>query len=210
MKWLPVPSVPRCTRLLVRLEPRVLRHDAARSGAPASPSLRSPRAADLPRHPCRARRARRCAHAAPRARSPSGCLRGCPAGRCAISEVRAAIMPQPMSTPTAAGMTAPLVGITDPTVAPMPTCTSGIAATCLKMKGICAARASCARALSSTGTPRVHSLDRRSRLRLRAVRRSVWVIVVSFRSAEVLGRPAHSGHPRPRRCRRCSTNPALR
>ena len=34
--------------------------------------------------------------------------------------VRTAIMPQPMSTPTAAGMIAPLVGITEPTVAPMP------------------------------------------------------------------------------------------
>ena len=38
-----------------------------------------------------------------------------------MSEVRAAIMPQPMSTPTAAGITAPLVGITEPTVAPIPT-----------------------------------------------------------------------------------------
>jgi hypothetical protein len=38
-------------------------------------------------------------------------------------------MPQPMSTPTAAGMIARLVGITEPTVAPMPRCTSGIAAT---------------------------------------------------------------------------------
>ncbi len=67
-------------------------------------------------------------------------------------------MPQPISTPTAAGMTAPLVGITDPTVAPMPIWTSGMAATCLKMNGICAARANCARAPSSTGTPRVHAL----------------------------------------------------
>ena len=47
----------------------------------------------------------------------------------AVSEVRVAIMPQPMSTPTAAGMMALLVGITEPTVAPMPRCTSGIAAT---------------------------------------------------------------------------------
>jgi hypothetical protein len=76
----------------------------------------------------------------------------------AISEVRAAIMPQPMSTPTAAGITAPLVGITEPTVAPMPTWTSGITATCLKMNGIRAALASWSRALSSTATPRVHSL----------------------------------------------------
>jgi hypothetical protein len=34
-----------------------------------------------------------------------------------------------MSTPTAAGMMAFFVGMTDPTVAPMPRCTSGIAAT---------------------------------------------------------------------------------
>ncbi len=38
-------------------------------------------------------------------------------------------MPHPMSTPTAAGMMAPLVGITDPTVAPMPTWASGMRAT---------------------------------------------------------------------------------
>ena len=76
----------------------------------------------------------------------------------AISEVRAAIMPQPMSTPTAAGMIAPLVGITEPTVAPMPTWTSGMAATCLNTNGIRAARASWSRARSSTGTPRVQLL----------------------------------------------------
>ena len=38
-------------------------------------------------------------------------------------------MPQPMSTPTAATITAPLVGMTDPTVAPMPTWASGMSAT---------------------------------------------------------------------------------
>ena len=41
-------------------------------------------------------------------------------------QLRTAIIPQPMSTPTAAGMMAPLVGITEPTVAPLPRCTSGI------------------------------------------------------------------------------------
>ena len=46
-----------------------------------------------------------------------------------VSEVRTAIIPQPMSTPTAAGTTAPRQGITAPTVAPSPQCTSGIAAT---------------------------------------------------------------------------------
>ena len=43
--------------------------------------------------------------------------------------VRAAIMPQPMSTPTAAGRMAPSVTITDPTVAPFPKWASGISAT---------------------------------------------------------------------------------
>ena len=37
-----------------------------------------------------------------------------------FSGVRTAIMPQPMSTPTAAGMIAPSVGSTVPTVAPLP------------------------------------------------------------------------------------------
>ena len=75
----------------------------------------------------------------------------------AVSEVRAAIMPQPMSTPTAAGMIAPTVGMTLPMVEPLPRCTSGITARCRKMKGIRAVFISCWRASSSTGTPRVHS-----------------------------------------------------
>ena len=37
-----------------------------------------------------------------------------------LSGVRTAIMPQPISTPTAAGMTAPWVASTVPTVAPFP------------------------------------------------------------------------------------------
>ena len=57
-------------------------------------------------------------------------------GRCSARiEVRTAIMPQPMSTPTAAGMMAPTVGITDPTVAPLPQCTSGMTATWEWMNG---------------------------------------------------------------------------
>ena len=46
-----------------------------------------------------------------------------------VTSSSAAIMPQPMSTPTADGMTAPLVGMTEPTVAPMPTWASGMRAT---------------------------------------------------------------------------------
>src|ERR1700739_3787171 len=76
----------------------------------------------------------------------------------AFKSVCTAIMPQPISTPTAAGIIAPLVGITLPTVAPMPQCTSGIAATHLKMNGSCATFSSCLRASSSRGTPFVHAL----------------------------------------------------
>jgi hypothetical protein len=47
----------------------------------------------------------------------------------ARSVVSTAIMPQPMSTPTPAGMMARRVGMTVPTVEPMPACTSGITAT---------------------------------------------------------------------------------
>ncbi|MNH28584.1 hypothetical protein D3C79_887620 [compost metagenome] len=61
----------------------------------------------------------------------------------ATSEVQAAIMPQPISTPTAAGIIAPRVGITLPMVEPLPRCTSGITARCLKMNGIFAVFISC-------------------------------------------------------------------
>jgi hypothetical protein len=76
--------------------------------------------------------------------------------------VRVAIMPQPMSTPTAAGMIAPRVGITLPIVEPLPRCTSGITARWRKMNGRRAVLISCRRAASSsTGTlmtPSVHIL----------------------------------------------------
>jgi hypothetical protein len=74
----------------------------------------------------------------------------------AVSVVLQAIMPQPMSTPTAAGMMARRVGITEPTVAPMPKCTSGMAAMWWKTMGRRAALVSWRLASSSTGTPRVH------------------------------------------------------
>ena len=73
-------------------------------------------------------------------------------------EVRTAIIPQPMSTPTAAGTMAPDVGMTEPTVAPNPQCTSGIAATCLCTNGSRAVLRSWSHAFSSTGTPCVHAL----------------------------------------------------
>ena len=71
--------------------------------------------------------------------------------------VRCATMPQPMSTPTAAGTIAPTVGITEPTVAPIPRCTSGIAATCECTKGRRATFASWRWAASSKCTPRVQA-----------------------------------------------------
>jgi len=75
----------------------------------------------------------------------------------AVSDVRTAFMPQPMSTPTAAGMMAPSVGITEPTVAPNPKCTSGMAATYGFTNGREATFLSCCKADSSTGTPSVHA-----------------------------------------------------
>ena len=63
-----------------------------------------------------------------------------------------------MSTPTAAGMIAPTVGMTLPTVAPMPQCTSGIAATQRWMKGMRATFSSWRNAASSIVTPRVQRL----------------------------------------------------
>ena len=72
--------------------------------------------------------------------------------------VRTAAMPQPMSTPTAAGTMAPLVGTTLPTVAPRPQCTSGMAATHLKTKGSRAVLRSCSAALGSKGTPFTQAL----------------------------------------------------
>jgi len=55
--------------------------------------------------------------------------------RSSVTSSSAATMPQPMSTPTAAGITAPRVGITEPTVAPMPTWASGMRATWPSMIG---------------------------------------------------------------------------
>ena len=70
--------------------------------------------------PRRRARPARCGRAAARASRA--------AGR-SVTSSSAATMPQPMSTPTADGMTAPLVGMTEPTVAPMPTWASGMRAT---------------------------------------------------------------------------------
>ncbi|GAA4287641.1 hypothetical protein GCM10022262_20000 [Georgenia daeguensis] len=67
-----------------------------------------------------------------------------------VNCVRTATMPHPMSTPTAAGITAPTVGITEPTVAPMPWCASGMSATCGSTNGMLAVRLACSSVSSST------------------------------------------------------------
>ena len=67
-----------------------------------------------------------------------------------VNGVFTATIPQPMSTPTAAGMIAPLVASTVPTVAPLPKWQSGITATCLKMKPIDAVLVICCSASGST------------------------------------------------------------
>lgn len=71
--------------------------------------------------------------------------------------VRTAIMPQPMSTPTAAGMIARSVGMTEPTVAPRPRWASGISATCGWMNGILAVVSACCRVLSSSSEAQLKS-----------------------------------------------------
>ncbi|WP_350227185.1 hypothetical protein [Barrientosiimonas endolithica] len=73
--------------------------------------------------------------------------------------MRTAIMPQPMSTPTAAGMTAPSVGITEPTVAPSPRWASGISARCGWMNGIVAVRSACSRVAGSSTLAQLSSLS---------------------------------------------------
>jgi hypothetical protein len=87
----------------------------------------------------------------------------------AVRFVRAATMPQPISTPTAAGITAPRVAITEPTVAPMPKCTSGMIATCWCTNGSDATRSTCARASSSNGTPSTHALIGAPELRMTCI-----------------------------------------
>src|SRR3954462_2686381 len=79
--------------------------------------------------------------------------------RSAVSEVRTAIIPQPMSTPTAAGTIACLVAITEPTVAPLPQWTSGIPAMWLWTKGSDATLRSCCIAPASKGWWLSHSFS---------------------------------------------------
>src|SRR5881392_3065337 len=64
-----------------------------------------------------------------------GKLKDLPSRMPLLNGVFTAIMPQPMSTPTVAGMTASFVAITEPTMLPLPRCASGISATCLNKHG---------------------------------------------------------------------------
>jgi len=125
MKWLPEPSVPSCNAQLPAYRPGSKR---AWSALAVSRSTR--RAADsvsvVLYEPADNGTAR---SIAPR-RSDSP---GPSSSRC--HWVRTAAMPQPMSTPTAAGMIARNVGMTEPTVAPLPRCASGIRAMCGKTNG---------------------------------------------------------------------------
>ena len=73
-----------------------------------------------------------------------------------VRGVRTAIMPQPMSTPTAAGMMAPFVGMQEPTVAPSPKWQSGMTATWPKMNGIFDMFSIWARAFSSICSDGTH------------------------------------------------------
>ena len=124
MKWLPPPSVPSCRGHLART-PRIIfsmrpwrsriRSRPGRNASSTPVSATGSAWAEKPTGTASSMASRT-------GRSESGSL-----DESSVS--RAALIPQPMSTPTAAGISARLVGMTDPTVAPMPTCTSGMAAT---------------------------------------------------------------------------------
>ena len=155
MKWLPPPRVPSCfcgslffrrgyfATMVSWRASSAFHRVATESGVfPQEPRSYRPRTFEEPCGTARSMRERSAA-------SDSG-------RSLAFNVVCTAIMPQPISTPTAAGMMAPLVAITEPTVAPLPTCTSGITARCECTKGMRAMFVSCALACSSTGTPSVH------------------------------------------------------
>src|SRR5688572_25973615 len=148
MKWLPPPSVPICRSTLSgRIFGWRLRIAASRCISPDCASWFSMLSGmrwwsppgPLPTGTPRSIELRRWARSSGRS--------------LARSVVRTAAMPQPMSTPTAAGMIAPRVGTTEPTVAPMPRCTSGMTATHGPTNGSEAMLRSCWWACGSNGTP---------------------------------------------------------
>ena len=120
MKWLPLPSDPSCSR---QLPAYVAGSKPFASASASSSAIRGSAVATTLRlyRPAESGMARSiCSRTARRSAGRSD------AANCVCT----AIMPQPMSTPTAAGMIAPRVGMTDPTVAPSPRCASGMSARC--------------------------------------------------------------------------------
>ena len=120
MKWLPLPSEPSCSRQFpaYRAGSKPFASASASSSAIRGSAVATILRLCLPAESGTARSI--CSRTGRRSVGRSD------AANC----VRTAIMPQPMSTPTAAGMIAPSVGMTDPTVAPRPRCASGISARC--------------------------------------------------------------------------------
>ena len=74
-----------------------------------------------------------------------------------------------MSTPTAAGLTAPFIAMTLPTVAPLPKWTSGIAATWWKTQGSEEMFFSCSSATPSISSGLVHARMSALRPRIRCM-----------------------------------------
>src|SRR5579872_363284 len=124
-KWLPDPSVPNCSAILVRSRsPRDVAGDSVLSSAGSSEGALCP----LPRP-------------AGIASSTSDKSEDRSSGSSLRTRlVRAAIMPQPMSTPTAEGTMAPRMKATEPTVAPIPTWASGMSAIGFSTNGSAAVR----------------------------------------------------------------------
>ena len=147
MKWLPPPSVPSWRTQVSSKFFCIFAScgclSAMRSSARANGFAACPSAS---RASCWSKPTGTAASIAPRTRpSRSG-------SSAAVSERRTAHIPQPMSTPTAAGMIAPFVGMTEPTVAPIPVWTSGIAATWRNTNGRRETLTSCFSAPASTSS----------------------------------------------------------
>ena len=150
MKWLPPPSVPElaaralpASSLHLGVELAEALHQRRRRGAQSRPAPRRQAGSSCGVEADRDR-------LLDRARAAAAGRR---AGRSASRLVSTAAMPQPMSTPTAAGATAPRIAITEPTVAPLPRCTSGMTATW------CATQGSAAMFLSWSSAARLDLLD---------------------------------------------------
>jgi hypothetical protein len=137
MKWLPEPRLPSCSRQFGLIASACSRPSSASSSAIRTSEVSESELLYLPALRGTAAEIEACRSSRSDGRSAS------------TYWVRIAIMPQPMSTPTAAGMIAPRVGITEPTVAPLPRCASGMNARCGKMNGIVLVASACARVPSS-------------------------------------------------------------